>query len=149
MTPIFQRFTQHDLSELVRLMQQLYADTGMPWSEHTAEQSLNQLLRSPEKGGAWLIHVHDATAGYLVLTLAFSLEFGGAFGLLDELYLRPEWRGKGLGSGALRFAEKQCLEVGALALRLETGMENEGAVRFYDRHGFVREQRYLMTKRLE
>src|SRR3954463_10847053 len=148
MTPTFQPFTRAEWSELAGLMQQLYRLSGMAWSEPTAEAALNELLRSPDKGGAWLVRVEQETAGYLVLTLAFSLEFGGVFGLLDELYIRPEWRGKGVGGAALRFAEVQCRELGASALRLETEIENADAVTFYERHGLHREKRYLMTKRL-
>jgi GNAT superfamily N-acetyltransferase len=148
MTPTFQRFTKDDLGVLLDLMRQLYEHGEMPWSERTAEVSLSELLRSPEKGGAWLVRVNRETTGYLVLTLAFSLEFGGSFGFLDELYIRPEWRGKGVGSAALRFAEVQCLQLGASALRLETATDNRDGVRFYERHGLTREPRYLMTKRL-
>ena len=148
MTPDFQQFTNANRGELVSLMRQLYEHSGMSWSEPVAQRACEELLRSPDKGGAWMVRVQNETAGYFVLTLAFSLEFGGVFGLLDELYVRPEWRGKGIGTAALRFAERQCRELGGSALRLETGTENTHAVRFYERHGLSREERYLMTKRL-
>jgi len=83
-----------------------------------------------------------------VLTLAFSLEFGGIFALLDELYIGPTFRNQGVGEATLRFVEEQCREFGAATLRLETGTDNPDAVRFYERHGLTREARYLMTKRL-
>lgn len=129
-------------------MRQLYEHTGMTWSEPVALSSVEELLRSPEKGGAWIIRVDGVAAGYFVLTLAFSLEFGGIFGLLDELYIEPRSRGQSLGEASLRFVEEQCREFGAATLRLETGVDNADAVRFYERHGLVREPRYLMTKRL-
>ncbi len=148
MQPDFQAVTADQLPGFLTLMQQLYADTGMPWSPRTAENSLEELLRTPEKGGAWLIRMDAIPVGYFVLTLAFSLEFGGVFALLDELYVVPESRGQGIGSAALRFIEEQCRELGAATLRLETGTENTSALRFYERHGLGREERYLMTKRL-
>ena len=129
-------------------MQALYQHTGMPWSQPIADRALGELLRSPEKGGAWLIRVDTAPAGYFILTLAFSLEFGGIFALLDELYIDPQWRGQGIGSATLRFVEEQSRDLGAATLRLETGIDNPDAVRFYERHGLKREKRYLMTKRL-
>jgi GNAT superfamily N-acetyltransferase len=129
-------------------MEQLYRHTHMTWSQQTAESSLGELLRSREKGGAWLIRIDGAAAGYFILTLAFSLEFGGTFALLDELYVQPKSRGQGIGSATLRFVEVQCRELGAATLRLETGFDNPDAVRFYERHGLTREQRHLMTKRL-
>ena len=148
MKPNFHRVTDTEVGEVLALMEKLYADTGMTWSKETAAIALRELLRTPPTGGVWLIRTDDGLAGYLVLTLAFSLEFGGIFGLLDELYIEPRWRRQGMGAAALRFVEEQCREFGAATLRLETGMDNPEAVRFYERHGLVREQRYLMTKRL-
>ncbi len=148
MTLNFQAVTTVQAGEVLALMERLYAYTGMEWSRRVAETSLEELLRSPEKGGVWLIRADGAPVGYFILTLAFSLEFGGVFGLLDELFIVPEWRGKGLGTTTLRFVEEQCREFGAATLRLETGFDNPDAVRFYERHGLLREQRYLMTKRL-
>src|SRR5689334_2521846 len=105
MTPIFQRVTGDRLTELLKLMQELYQHTGMPWSEYTARNSLSELLGNPEKGAAWLVRIDDELAGYFVLTLAFSLEFGGTFALLDELYIQPPRRSHGIGSATLRFVE--------------------------------------------
>lgn len=129
-------------------MRQLYEHTGMPWSESVARNSVDELLRSPGKGGVWLIRVEGSAIGYFVLTLAFSLEFGGVFSLLDELYVVPQSRSQGIGSATLHFAEERSRELGAATLRLETGTDNPDAVRFYERHGLRREERYLMTKRL-
>src|SRR6476646_7917434 len=140
MTPIFQRVTGELITELLALMQELYQHTGMPWSESTAKVSLSELLGNPEKGAAWLIRVEDEPVGYFVLTLAFSLEFGGTFALLDELYIRPPQRSHGIGSATMRFVEEQSRELGAGTLRLETGYDNPDAVRFYERHGLSREQ---------
>ena len=148
MTPIFQAVTAAEVTDVLSLMRQLYEHTHMPWEQNTAENALGALLRSPEKGGVWLIRADGIAIGYFVLTLAFSLEFGGTFALLDELYIVPQLRSQGIGRATLRFAEEQSHELGAATLRLETGIDNPDAVRFYERHGLVREQRYLMTKRL-
>ncbi len=148
MTPTFHAVGSAQAGELLALMERLYQHTGMQWSQTLALSSVEELLRSPEKGGAWLIRAEGEAVGYFVLTLAFSLEFGGIFALLDELYIEPSWRGHGIGAATLRFVEEQCREFGAETLRLETGTDNADAVRFYERHGLGREQRYLMTKRL-
>ena len=148
MTLSFQPVGSGQAGELLALMKQLYDHTGMTWSQPVALSSLEELLRCPEKGGAWLIRVDGLAAGYFVLTLAFSLEFGGIFALLDELYIEPRFRNQSIGEASLRFIEEQCREFGAAALRLETGIDNPDAVRFYERHGLTREPRYLMTKRL-
>ena len=41
--------------------------------------------------------------GYLVLTLGYSLEYGGRDAFIDEVYIRSSYRGRGIGTAALTF----------------------------------------------
>src|ERR1051326_3593007 len=147
--PVFQAVTSDRADQLLALMEELYHHEGIPWSTEVARLAVQGLLDQSGNGGAWLIEIEKEVVGYCVLTMAFSLEFGGRFALLDELYLREAWTGKGIGSEALRFIEQQSRAMGAKALRLEAGYENKHAIRFYELKGFRREERYLMTKRLD
>ena len=52
---------------------------------------------------------------------------------LDQLYLAPEWTGRGIGSRLVELA-KQRRPAG---LDLFTFQVNDGARRFYERHGFT------------
>ena len=148
MTPDFQRVRRGNSEQLLRFMAELYEHERIAWRDAETRRAVEELLGSEQYGGAWFIDLDAEAVGYMVLTLAFSLEFGGKFVLLDELYIRDAWTGKGIGRDALRFAEQQSASMGAYALRLEAGRENERALTFYERHGFRAEERYLMTKRL-
>ena len=86
------------------MMAKLYAQGGGEFSVERARQSTERLLAEPEFGGVWIIEMDGAAAGYVVFVMGYSLEFGGRFGLLDELYLEEDWRGKGLGKHAIEFA---------------------------------------------
>jgi ribosomal protein S18 acetylase RimI-like enzyme len=81
-----------------------------------------------------------------VVLLGYSLEFGGRFGLLDELFVKENCRGMGLGALALAFADEQCRARGWQALRLEVGQNNQRAQNLYARSGFEMHDRFLMTK---
>ena len=53
--------------------------------------------RRPLSHNQWLIARHSgALAAYAAVTACFSLEFGGPFALLDEIFVLPEHRGHGL-----------------------------------------------------
>jgi GNAT superfamily N-acetyltransferase len=54
-------------------------------------------------------------------------------GLLSQLYLAPEWRGRGLGDRFVALAKERS----PAGLTLWTFQVNEPAHRFYERHGFV------------
>ena len=84
-----------------------------------------------------------------MLTLGYSLERGGRDAFIDELYVRREWRGHGLGSLAVAKAEAAARRLGVHAVHLEVDVTNDRARRLYRRLGFALRQRYqLMSKRL-
>jgi ribosomal protein S18 acetylase RimI-like enzyme len=97
-------------------------------------------------GGVWLIAMGGETAGYLCVTVCYSLEFAGRFALLDELYLKEAWRGKGIGRQAIVFAEEWSRARGLAAIRLEVAHANLRALELYRRQGFKAHERHLMTK---
>ena len=66
----------------------------------------------------------------LVAMMALSRE--ERVGWIDQLYLRPSVVGIGIGA---RFVERAKEELGS-PIRLYTFQENEGARRFFERHGF-------------
>lgn len=133
---------------MLHLSGQLYAREGLAWDRERARRAAEELIAEPQSGGIWLVCVDGETAGYLVLTVCYSLEFGGQFGLLDEIFLAEPWRGRGIGTEALEFAAEWCRERGMEALRLEVWTANASAIRLYQRAGFTLEERHLMTRRL-
>ncbi|MCB8907948.1 MULTISPECIES: GNAT family N-acetyltransferase [unclassified Streptomyces] len=58
-------------------------------------------------------------------------------GDLEQLYLDPSWRGRGLGDRFVELAKRQRPE----GLDLWTFQVNAPAQRFYERHGFVEAER--------
>jgi len=144
----FRRLERCSLDLMLDLSAQLYAREGLAWNRAHALRAAEELIAEPERGGVWLIGVDGEPAGYLVLTICFSLEFGGRFGLLDEIFIAEAWRSRGIGGEAIDFAAEWCRERGMEALRLEVWTGNAGAIRLYERAGFALEQRHLMTRQL-
>jgi len=57
--------------------------------------------------------------GYFVITLGFSVEYGGLDGFIDDLYLIQAARGRGLGREVITFALARAAELGIGTLHLE------------------------------
>jgi GNAT superfamily N-acetyltransferase len=129
-------------------MRGLYAQDRLPWRERQARAALRGLLRDGRRGRAWLVEAGGATAGYLFVTLGWSLEYLGLDAFVDEIYLAPAWRGRGVGMAAIRLAQAACRRLGVRALHLEVERRNRRARRFYHRAGFVDHDRYLLTRLL-
>ena len=56
--------------------------------------------------------------------------------LITNLYLRPDHRSRGIGSALLEEAKRQRPD----GLELWVFEPNRGAIRFYERHGFITER---------
>jgi GNAT superfamily N-acetyltransferase len=130
---------------VIAMMAQLYAHGVGEFDSGRARRATERLLAEPEFGGVWMIVAGGQPVGYVALVLGFSLEFGGRFGLLDELFVAETWRGLGLGRQALEFAAAQCRARQWSALRLEVARKNERAQALYRRSGFASRDCDLMT----
>jgi GNAT superfamily N-acetyltransferase len=146
MKPEFIALTASAMERALDMMGQLYAEACAAHDRDRARRAVERLAPNPEMGGIWLIEVDGEAAGYICITLGYSLEFDGRFALLDELYLEAAWRGKGIGAQAIAFAEEWSRVRGLAAIRLEVARTNSRALALYQRQGFKAHERYLMTK---
>jgi diamine N-acetyltransferase len=145
MGPILRDARLADVDLLVDLMGEFYAESGYPLPRGGARGAFETLVSSPALGRAWLVEVDGVAAGYLALTLSFSMEYGGATAFIDDYYLRPAQRGRGVGRAALAEAIRRAGELGVRALHLEVGRDNDVARQLYRNAGFVDHDRLLLT----
>ncbi len=135
-----------DIDVVLPMVEKLYAHETLGFSRDRHRRALEHLLAHPEYGSVWLIEADGELAGYFVITLCYSLEFGGRFALLDELFVEEGRRGRGLGSEALAFVEHWCVAESIGAVRLEVEHGNPRALALYRTAGFEVHERYFMTK---
>lgn len=64
--------------------------------------------------------------------------FAPEYGELKRMYVRPQFRGAGLGKVILQRLAEHALEHGVSLLRLETGIHQRAAIRLYEEWGFYR-----------
>jgi ribosomal protein S18 acetylase RimI-like enzyme len=145
--PDFKLPTPDDIEALIIMMRDLYAHDGLaPLDEGVARRALLGVIGDGTLGRVFLILLANEVAGYAVLTFGYSLEFHGRDAFVDEIYLRPEYRGLGIGKRALQFLTEVCIAEGVNALHLEVERENTSAQIVYRKFGFEDHDRYLMTK---
>ena len=138
-----------DADALLSMMRGLCEHDAMTFDEAARRDALARLIADESLGLAHVLESGGETAGYLVIVFGFSLEFHGRDAFLDELFVKDEFRGRGLGKEALGFAETVCRERGVRALHLEVDRSNTGAQALYRKSGFKDHDRYLMTRLLE
>ena len=84
--------------------------------------------------------------GYVVVALGFSVQHGGMDSFLDDLYILPGHRGRGLGIQVMKRLSALLRPLGVKAMHLGVMPANHRARRFYRRLGFNRSVLTMMTK---
>jgi ribosomal protein S18 acetylase RimI-like enzyme len=146
--PSFRRATLNDLGALLALMPLYYADDHLEFEPVRAETALRLFLSDSSIGQIWMIDSGGESIGYIAVPFGFSLEFGGREAFVDELFVRSDFRGKGVGSGAIAHAIEECRGLGIRALRLEVTGSNARAHALYTRLGFEDLGRSLLSYEL-
>ena len=135
MTTATRNATLNDIPALVDMMQEFYAEADYSLDRQWAAASFSTLLQDDSLGAAWVI-VHDSEpAGYVVLTMRFSMEYGGLDAFIDDLFIRPSYRRRGLGRVALKALFEECERRQVLAVHVEVGHDNVAAKALYLSYG--------------
>ncbi len=141
----FRNFNADDLPELEQMVLVLYRKDAAAeaMSPRKIYRTVDELARHPEKGKIILFQAGEAVAGYAMLVYFWSNEYGGNIAIIDELYVKPAWRGQGIGSAF--FSHLLAEEGDTLqGLLLEVTPANDRAYAFYTRLGFApAKNRYL------
>ena len=82
-----------------------------------------------------LIQWEGRPAGYMYLTQCYSAEVGGRCVFLEEIFLKEEYRRRGLGAQVMAWLEGEY--PAARRFRLEVTQANQGAISLYQRAGYT------------
>ncbi|WP_299041559.1 GNAT family N-acetyltransferase [uncultured Tateyamaria sp.] len=141
--------TPEHFARLDSLVAAFHAEEGIEMSDAARAAGLQPLLDGIPHGAAYLIGPARAPIGYVVVTFGWSIEFGGMDGFIDEIFIRPGVRGRGIATEVLLALPRALGGAGVKALHLEVGTDNDIAQRLYGRAGFrLREGYHLMTRML-
>ena len=136
-----------DLDRLMALVSAFHAEQGIEQETEQRRDALLPLLEGIPHGCVYLIGPGRAPLGYIILTFGWSVEFGGMDGFVDEIYIRPAVRGRGIATEVLLDLPKALAEAGLTALHLEVDRKNESAQKLYLRTGFKLRERYMLMSR--
>ncbi len=139
--------TLADLPLLVAFSGALNALESIQITDAELDSGLRELLGDPRLGIVYVMEDMGAAVGYALCAFAFDLEFRGREAWLTELFVVDDARGRGHGSAALHAIEVDLRERGIKALHLQVRPDNP-AVALYERLGYSRVPRLVMTRRL-
>ena len=125
-----------DRRDVLAMMEIFYASDALLVHPETAvlEKMLEDALADTPYLTGYGFALEGVLAGYGMVTRSYSTERGGICVWIEDIYIKPEYRGRGIGSAFLRFVEET--NPGAVRLRLEAEPENERAMAVYEKAGF-------------
>lgn len=135
MTVVVRKATPDDIPLLVDMMCEFYAESNYPLDHKWATDSFSALLSNETYGAAWMAFEEHEVVGYIVLTVHFSMEYGGLSGSIEDLFVRPAFRRRGIGQICIEALLTDCQKRGLLAVQVETAPDNTVARSLYRRCG--------------
>ncbi len=123
-----------ELSEPLKLLEEALRD-GEPLSQAFA----GRLARDVEGGDLEILTARSGGRCVGVAVLAFrpAVSLGADFASVEELHVKPEERGRGVGRALLEAVEGRCRGRGASYVEVQT---DEEAAPFYEALGFEPEE---------
>ncbi|MGD8623059.1 MAG: GNAT family N-acetyltransferase [Anaerolineae bacterium] len=147
--PTIEKATPADLEALQQLLGRQFAEHDIALAGEALAGAIAPVLDDERLGFFLLARLGGEIAGMAAVSFAWTLEHGGRSAWLDELYVRPRYRGRGLGTALLAGAEREILRAGCAAIDLEVDDAHARAERLYRRTGFRPLPRSRWVKPLE
>ncbi|MDM1296774.1 GNAT family N-acetyltransferase [Sphingobacterium sp. N143] len=144
----FEELAIQDIPVIAAMMEEFYAIDGYDIDHDTTVENFHHFVSDPQLGQAWLIREGADVLGYMIVVYFFSFEFKGLVGLLDELFIHENARGKGAGKLAVEFANSFLESKQCKLILLEVEQHNKPAIHLYEKNGFSFHPRRFMRKHI-
>ncbi len=112
-------------------------------------RTLSTLRDEPARGRAVVCEIDGRPIGYALLIAFWSNELGGEACTIDELFVEPDYRGRGFGTKLIEMIagrEQSLWPIRPMALALEVTSQNHRARVLYRRLGFEGENLALRRR---
>lgn len=139
-----------DFDTVLHMMVDFYASDALlihPPVE-TLRRTLGDCLAQTPYLEGFVFEEAGILAGYGMIAKSYSTEEGGICIWIEDIYILPDYRGKGFGTAFLQFIEQRFRGT-AIRLRLEAEPENLPAMAVYRKTGFTVLGYTQMVKTLE
>jgi GNAT superfamily N-acetyltransferase len=145
----FRPMRASDSSIVAEMIKSLYRILGASEGYMTDEKiaaTFRQLTLSPSPIEIEVFEMDKTIVGYALLFRFWYNEYGGMVLNIDELFVNPEHRGRGIASHYLSTLSGRKQD--HVALSLEVLPENKGACALYQRIGFLEKETKTLHKLL-
>ncbi|MBU1425411.1 MAG: GNAT family N-acetyltransferase [Gammaproteobacteria bacterium] len=139
--------TADDLPRLADLLAELFALENDFRPERDKQlRGLRLILADPALGRLFVLRVDGQVAGMANALITVSTAEGGRVLLLEDVIVRKEYRGGGLGRKLVEHVMAWASEQGMTRITLLADRDNRAALDFYRKLGFVASSMTVLRK---
>jgi len=137
----YRQFKNSDKKIVAELMKSLAAEDSecKPSSNLKIDKTFTELSNHPDKGTIIVLEDGVKIVGYSILINFWSNEYGGNILEIDELYIKSDYRKRGIGTNFIQYLIANKFS-NCVAVELETMPSNNRASQLYKRIGFKSSQ---------
>jgi GNAT superfamily N-acetyltransferase len=136
-----------DRNAVVALLAEQFREHRIDLDDQRLAEAVEGLFAEASRGTI-LLACDPEPVGVAVLAFTWTLEHGGLVAWLDELFVVPHHRDRGIGRALLQRALEVARERGCRAVDLEVDADHARAERLYQREGFALLSRTRWARRL-
>lgn len=139
METAFRKFASSDQSILTAMILGLYTEdpSDKIVNVQKIERTFEALFSDPSRGTIMIFEQGTEMVGYSILINFWSNEFGGNILIIDELFVKKEFRSQGIASHFIQHLVETKFN-DSVALQLEVTPNNDRALALYKNLGFKR-----------
>jgi len=138
MTVEIREATLDDLPSILALYRQLGMDNGDVLPVNRAKEIFDTLQSYPDYK-LYVALQNSMSVGSFGLLIMDNLGHQGASsGIVEDVVVRRNVRGQGIGKTMMEFAVQKCRERGCYKIALSSNLQRVGAHRFYESLGYRR-----------
>lgn len=134
---MIRKMTEKDRELYIKMAEEFYSSDAVlhPIPHENFEKTADEAMRSDAYCEIYLLECDGKAAGYGLTARTFSQEAGGQVLWVEEIYIREDFRSRGLGREFFSYLEENNKEK-ITRFRLEVEEENARAIFLYKRLGY-------------
>ena len=135
MQSIIRDMREKDRNHVLEMMREFYASAAVlsNGSEEIFEADINACIGGSPYLEGYIFENSEEIQGYAMIAKSFSTEFGKPCIWIEDIYLKSDYRGLGIGRRFLEFIEGKYPKS---IFRLEVEEDNHRAVNLYKKCGY-------------
>ena len=128
-----------DSDTVLSLVNELLMELGGQSIPSTrAQAAFGRLVADDQEGFILVYEKNNAIVGVCSVSLVQAIRSSGPYAIIQEMYVVPALRGRGIGATLVAEAVSQAALLGCSIVELGTPMDGDRQERFYERLGFQR-----------